>query len=119
MPTRQTSTPSAGGLNPALTRFAQRVSSAVPAAAGGIHLRCTDCDEEYSVENLGPAARVEATASPTAPIVRITAPSSVIQDVLEGRLEASQALVGGGVRVRGDLAYLEGVLRDAGLLSCE
>lgn len=119
MPTRKTSKQSAGGLNPVLTRFAQRVSKAVPSVKGGIHVRCTDCDEEYSVENLGRAARVAATASPDAPIVRISAPSSVLQDVLEGRLEASQALVGGGVRVRGDLAYLEGVLRDAGLISCE
>jgi hypothetical protein len=119
MPTSTTNKQSPSGLSPLLTRFSQRVSKDLPAVKGGIHIICTDCDEEYSVENLGRAARVAATKSPEAPIVRITAPSSVLQDVLEGRLEASQALVRGGVRVRGDLHYLEGVLRGAGLLSCE
>lgn len=110
---------SSGALSPALTRFAQSVGRGVPAAKGGIHIRCTDCAEQYSVENLGRAARVAQTEAPGAPIVRVTGPSSVLQDVIEGRLAASEALVRGGVRVRGNLAYLETVLRDAGLIDCE
>lgn len=108
-----------GSLGPALNQFAQRIQGSAPRAKGGIHVRCTDCDEEYSLEDLGGRARVGQKASPGAPIVRITAPSSVVQDVLEGRLEASQALVRGGVRVRGDLQYLERLLKEAGLLDCE
>jgi SCP-2 sterol transfer family len=105
-------------LKPALSRFAHRVSNAVPAARGGIHIQCTDCDEEYSLDGLGRSARVSDKAG-AAPVVRVTGPSAVLREVLEGRLEASQALVRGGIRVRGDLQYLEQVLRDVGLLNCE
>lgn len=107
------------GLKPALSRFAANVSSAVAPEAGGIHICCTDCDDEFSLDNLGRAGRVAQGADAGAPVVRISGPSSVLRDVLDGRLEASEALVRGGVRVRGDLEYLERVLRDAGLLSCE
>jgi SCP-2 sterol transfer family len=108
-----------GELKPALSRFAHRVSSAVPTTKGSIHIRCTDCDDEYSLEGLGRSARVSGKAGAGAPVVRITGPSSVLIEVLEGRLEAAEALVRGGIRVRGDLEYLERVLRDVGLLTCE
>lgn len=108
-----------GDLKPALSRFAARVSSAVPSGKGGIHICCTDCDDEYTVAGLGEAGRVADVADEAGSVVRINAPSSVVQDVIEGRLDAVEAMVRGGVRVRGDVAYLERVLRDAGLIHCE
>jgi hypothetical protein len=106
-------------LKTALSRFANRVSKEVPAAQGSIHIRCTDCDDEYSLESLGQSPRIVESLGKGAPIVRITGPSSALRDVLEGRIEASEALVRGGIRVRGDIEYLERALRDVGLLSCK
>jgi hypothetical protein len=119
MSTRKTTQASGASLKPALLRFASRVSNAVPAVTGGIHVRCTDCDDEYSLEDIGRSARVAESLGKGAPIVRITGPSSVLEEVLEGRLGAAEALVRGGIRVRGDVEYLERVLKDVGLLHCE
>jgi hypothetical protein len=119
MNTRKTKQASGASLKPALLRFASRVSNAVPAVKGGIHVRCTDCEDEFSLENIGRSAHVAESTGKGAPIVRITGSSSVIEEVLEGRLGAAEALVRGGIRVRGDVEYLERVLRDVGLLHCE
>lgn len=105
-------------LKTALTRFASRVSNQVPAAQGSIHIRCTDCEDEYSVDSLGRSPRVADSLGKGAPIVRITGPSAALRDVLEGKIEAGEALVRGGIRVRGDIEYLESALRDVGLLHC-
>lgn len=106
-------------LKPALSRFANRVSKAVPDVKGSIHVRCTDCEDEYSLDNLGRSPRIAESIGKGAPIVRVTGPSSALADVLEGRIDAAEALVRGGIRVRGNIEYLECVLRDAGLLNCK
>lgn len=108
----------ASSLKTALTRFAHRVSRDVPVVRGAIHIRCTDCDDEYSIESLGQSPRIVDSHGEAAPIVRVTGPSSALRDVLEGRIDAGEALVRGGIRVRGDVEYLERALRDAGLLRC-
>jgi len=106
-------------LEPTLSRLAGRVSRAVPQVQGSIVVRCSDRDEEYRIEGLGRSPRVVKEVAAGQPAVRVTGPTSVIQEVLDGKLEASRAITGGGIRVRGDLKYLESVLKDLGLLDCE
>jgi hypothetical protein len=38
---------------------------------------------------------------------------------MDGRKEASRAFLAGGIRVQGDVPYLEALLKDIGLLQCE
>jgi hypothetical protein len=116
MPSRTRDKSANDALEPLLTSFATRLGGD---RKGDIHLRCTDLDGEYSLSSKGGLRAGASTKSAAAPVVTVSAPSSVVRDVLAGNLDAAQALVGGGVRVRGDLAYLEQMLRDAGLLNCQ
>ena len=109
----------AASLESALSQFAKRVSNSVPRSAGGILVVCPDTKEEFSLEGLGHSPKVAKQKGNQAPIVQVTGPASKIKDVLEGKVEASRAIASGGIRVRGDLSYLETVLKDAGLLECE
>lgn len=119
MATKQSSKPSSGDLKATLSKFASRINADAPEAKGGIHIHCPDCGEEFGLEGLGRAARVTDRGGAESAIVQVTAPSAVLVEILEGRLDATQAFVRGGIRVRGDLRYLEQVLRNAGMLACE
>jgi hypothetical protein len=119
MPSRTRAKRTDDGLEPLLSNLANRMSEAHGGRKGDIHLRCTDLEGDYSLSAKGGLRAGALGKGAATPIVTVAAPSSVVQDVLAGRLDAAQALVGGGVRVRGDLDYLEHLLRDAGLLSCE
>ena len=106
-------------LESALSQFAKRVSNSVPRSDGGILVHCSDTEEEFSLEGLGYAPNVLKQKGTQPPLVQVIGPASRIKEVLDGKLEASRAIASGGIRVRGDLSYLETVLKDAGLLQCE
>ena len=108
-----------GTLEASLSRLAGQVGEVVPRTGGSILLRCSDSEEEYRIEGLGQAPRVTRQPGTGHSSVRVTGPASVIQEVLDGRLEASRAVTAGGIRVRGDLEYLESVLKSLKLLQCE
>jgi hypothetical protein len=107
------------GLESALAKLAKRVSDSVPRSDGGILVRCSDTEEEFSVESLGYSPKVSKLKSSRPPVVQVVGPASRIKEVLDGKLGPGQAIAKGGIRVRGDLNYLESVLRDLGLLECE
>ena len=102
-----------------ITSVAARVSDRAPRAEGGILLHCTDTGEEFAVEGLGRRVRISREAGRSEPLVQVRAPSAVIRAVLAGEMPPSRALTGGGVRVRGDVAYLEAILKDLELLECQ
>lgn len=118
MPSEETSTNSSQGLESGLAAFAAKVSEQSPPAKGSILVRTTDTHEEFSIEGLGPRSRVSRSAGRGQAVVEVRSPSSLLQAILNGEIEASRAFARGQIRVRGDLPYLEGVLKDVGLLNC-
>lgn len=106
-------------LESTLASVAGRVSEKAPKSAGPIVLRASDTDEEFSVQGIGPRAKVSKGAPADEPAVTVRGPASVLQSILDGEMEASRAFAHGEIRVRGNLPYLEGLLKDLGLLDCE
>ena len=85
---------------------------------GSILIRFTDSGDEYSIEMTGREARMIRAAPATAPLVEVHGPSTVLEAIMDGRKEAASAFREGGIRVRGDVPYLEALLKDIGLLQC-
>lgn len=110
---------SAPKLESTIASLAARVSDKAPKSAGPIVLRASDTDEEFFVQGIGPRAKVSKGAPAAEPAVTVRGPTSVLQSILSGDMEASRAFAHGEIRVRGDLPYLEGILKDLGLLECE
>lgn len=106
-------------LESTIASLAARVSDKAPKSAGPIVLRASDTDEEFSVQGIGPRAKVSKGAPAAEPAVIVRGPTSILQSILNGETEASRAFAHGEIRVRGDLPYLEGLLKDLGLLECE
>lgn len=106
-------------LESTIASLAARVTDKAPRAEGSILLRATDTDEEFSVQGVGPRSKVSRGAGKGEPAVQVRGPSSVLQSILDGEIEASRAFAHGEIRVHGNLPYLEGVLKDLGLLECE
>lgn len=104
-----------------LTALSKRLSGSAPKKRGSILLSLTDSGEEYVLEGAHREAVVTRGAASAAapPLVRITGPSNVLRAVMDGKKEASRAFIAGGIQVSGDLEYLEALLKDLGLLSCE
>ncbi len=101
-----------------LLALGSRVSAAVPRAHGSIVIRCTDTGEAYALEGVGGDARVSRGPAEGLHQVEVRGPAAVLHAIMEGRQEPSRALAAGGIRVRGDLPYLERMLKDLGLLEC-
>jgi len=87
-------------------------------AHGSILVHCTDTDEQFALEGMGGTPRVNRGRGDGPHQVEVRGPAAVLRAVAEGRQEPARALAAGGIRVRGDLRYLEAVLKDAGLLEC-
>jgi len=104
-----------------LAALASRLSSEVRVKRGGIVVHCTDSGEEYCVQGSGADARVTSgtLGSSTPVLVRIAGPTSVLAAIIAGQKEASRAFAAGGLNVSGDIAYLESLLKNLGLLRCE
>jgi SCP-2 sterol transfer family len=107
-----------GGMEAVLLALGGRVSNAVPRAHGSILVHCTDTDEQFALEGMGGTPRVNRGRGDGPHQVEVRGPAAVLRAVAEGRQEPARALAAGGIRVRGDLRYLEAVLKDAGLLEC-
>jgi len=119
MTTQKTRRQGSRPLEAAILALGTKVSDAVPKAQGTIAVRCSDTGAEFALEGIGSRPRVTRTRGDGPHQVEITGPEAVLRTVMEGRQEASRALAAGGIRVRGDLPYLEAVLKDLGLLECE
>lgn len=102
----------------ALLALGGKVSNAVPRAHGSIVVHCTDTGEEFALEAIGSTPRVNRGRGAGPHQVEVRGPADVLKAIAEGRQEPARALAAGGIRVRGDLGYLEAVLKDVGLLEC-
>lgn len=102
----------------ALLALGGKVSNAVPRAHGSIVVHCTDTGEEFALEGMGSAPRVNRGRGNGPHQVEVRGPAAVLRAIAEGRQEPARALAAGGIRVRGDLHYLEAMLKDVGLLEC-
>jgi len=105
-------------LESSVAALSGKLTGAVPLKQGTVLIRLTDSGEELSVEGMGRELRMAAAASPGTPLVEISGPSSVIKAIIDGKKEASRAFIAGGLQVRGDLNYLEALLKDLNLLDC-
>jgi hypothetical protein len=102
----------------ALLALGGKVSNAIPRAHGSIVVHCTDTGEEFALEAIGSTPRVNRGRGAGPHQVEVRGPADVLRAIAEGRQEPARALAAGGIRVRGDLGYLEAVLKDVGLLEC-
>jgi hypothetical protein len=105
-------------LEAALLALAGKVSSAIPRAQGSIVVHCTDTGEDFALDGMGSTPRVNRGRGDGPHQVEVRGPAAVLQAIAEGRQEPTRALAAGGIRVRGDLRYLEAVLKDVGMLAC-
>ena len=101
-----------------LTAVSRKLSDSTQLKPGSILIRFTDSGEENSIEMTGREARVIRAAPATAPLVEVSGPSKVLKAIMDGRKEASRAFLAGGIRVQGDVPYLEALLKEIGLLQC-
>jgi hypothetical protein len=101
-----------------LTALGGKLTGAVALKPGNILIRLTDTGEECRVTGKGRNIKMAQSATAGTPVVEIAGPSSVIKAVMDGTKEASRAFIAGGLQVRGDLTYLEALLKDMGLLEC-
>jgi putative sterol carrier protein len=101
-----------------LTAVSRKLSDSAQLKPGSILIRFTDSGEEYSVETTGREARVIRAAPATAPLVEVHGSSTVLKAIADGRKDAARAFLAGGIRVQGDVPYLEALLKDIGLLQC-
>jgi hypothetical protein len=102
-----------------LTAVSRKLSDSAQLKPGSILIRFTDSGEEYSIEMTGREVRMTRGAPATAPLVEVAGSSTVLKAIMDGRKEASRAFQAGGIRVQGDVPYLEAVLKEIGLLQCE
>ena len=101
-----------------LTAVSRSLSESAQLKHGSILIHFTDSGEEFSIETTGREARMIRAAPNTAPLVEVSGSSTVLKAIMDGRKEASRAFLAGGIRVQGDLPYLEALLKDIGLLQC-
>jgi putative sterol carrier protein len=101
-----------------LTAVSRKLSDSAQLKPGSILIRFTDSGEEYSMEMTAREVRTIRAAPATAPLVEVSGSSTVLKAIMDGRKEASRAFLAGGIRVQGDLPYLEALLKEIGLLQC-
>src|SRR5690349_14794106 len=88
-----------------------RKLSAPSLKQGGIVLRFTDSGEECCIESTEHGIRVTKQPARLPATVQISGPANVLKAIIDGKKEASRAFVAGGIQVRGDLPYLETLLK--------
>jgi hypothetical protein len=104
-----------------LKDFSTRLASLEARKPGAIqfHLSGTESGE-FALE-VDQQRRVTQIAgrSRLTPLIRITGDGKQVRMVLESKRSAAKAFLAGGVQVRGDIRYLENVLRELKLLKAE
>jgi putative sterol carrier protein len=101
-----------------LTAVSRKLSDSAQLKPGSILIRFTDSGEEYSIEMTHGEARMIRATPATAPLVEVSGNSTVLKEIMDGTKEASSAFLDGGIRVQGDVPYVEVLLREIGLLQC-
>ena len=92
----------------ALAALADRISQVPGRFEGSIVIRLEG--EEggtWSIHSTGDHARVLAGAASGESRAEVVGDARTIRDVLEGKVEGKEALLLGGIRVRGDIDFLE------------
>jgi hypothetical protein len=102
------SAPQKSGLGRALESLAERMAQAPGQFEGTIVLRL-EGDEGgiWSIHSTSEEARVVPGASSGEYRAEVLGDATTIREVLEGKTDGRQALLGGGIRVRGDIEFLE------------
>jgi len=110
---------SPAAIESSLNAFSSRLTgSPAQLKPGSILIRFTDSGEEYSIAMTNREARMASGAAPASPLVEVSGPSRVLLAIMNGTQEPRRAFMAGGIRVQGDLPYLEALLKESGLLEC-
>jgi len=105
-------------LQASLGNLTQKLTGAVRAKPGSIVIHATDAAESYFLEGTSGSLSLTGAERAGEAIVRVSGPSRTLKAILDGKKDAARAFVAGGLMVRGDLEYLEALLKDAGMLQC-
>lgn len=100
-----------------LEAFGQKLTQARNRRDGSIVLHLTGEEAgDWCLDCSGAAMRLVQGSMGSTPLVEVTGNAKRIMAILEGRKEARTAFIAGGIRVRGDIPYLEAVGRELGLI---
>lgn len=103
-----------------LEAFGQRLTQTRNRRYGAILLHLTGEEAgDWCLDYSGEAISVLQGKGDAAPVVEVTGNAKRIVAILEGRKEARKAFVAGGIRVRGDIPYLEAIGREMGFIRDE
>ncbi len=100
--------PGSAPLGRALESLAERMTKAPGRFEGTIVLRLEgDEGGTWSIHSTGKEARVAPGAASGEYRAEVLGDATTIREVLEGKTDGRQALLAGGIRVRGDIEFLE------------
>lgn len=103
-----------------LEAFGQRLTQTRNHRYGAILLHLTGEEAgDWCIDCSGEAMSVFQGKGEADPVVEVTGNAKRIVAILEGRKEARKAFVAGGIRVRGDIPYLEALGREMGFIRDE
>jgi putative sterol carrier protein len=105
----------------AIELIADRLVSSPVVRSGEVHFRLTgDGAGDYRLVCAPHAAQVvkaEGIAPDTTPLVEVMGDGETVRAILAGELDARDAFLRGGLRVRGDLRYLSNAALELGILT--
>jgi hypothetical protein len=108
----------ASTIETSLTAVSRKLSGSPQLKHGAILIRFTDSGDDYSIETREREPRLTRAAPATPPLVEISGSSIVLKEIIDGRKDPGRAFMDGGIHVQGDVAYLEALLKEIGLLHC-
>ncbi|MGB7872194.1 MAG: SCP2 sterol-binding domain-containing protein [Mycobacterium sp.] len=101
-----------------LQEIATKVADAKSARAGDIVLRLSGVGGGTYRLSSGPNGfEVSETADVSGtPLIEVIGAAKAVQDILDGKTDARERFLAGGLRVRGDLQYLSDLSIELGIL---
>jgi SCP-2 sterol transfer family len=109
-----------GTFESSLATFAKRVQEAKAARPGSIAFHATGVGSgAYRIHTGQGRPRVVAFGRATGekqPLIEVIGEAATLRAILDGKKDALKTFVGGGLRVRGDLAYLSELALELGLI---
>ncbi|WP_158887093.1 hypothetical protein [Amycolatopsis anabasis] len=107
-----------GDVRKSVGQLAARIADARSARPGEIVLRLTgEGGGTYQLSTGGKEVQVAETAGVDAqPLIEVLGDARAVQSVLDGKVDAREQFLNGGIRVRGDLRHLSDLALELGLL---
>lgn len=102
-------------LEKTLEAFANRLRQAEAWRGGAIRLQLTGAEGgSWCIEGGRPDVRLVRGTGSEEPVAVVMGEASALRAVLEGKKEGRAAFLAGGIRVRGDISYLQKISAELG-----